>query len=219
MERRTRTHRSALVLLLAGGMLVTGCGAGGTSDESKADRSSSGGPRGGQPAPSGPPSAAPEQQEDGAQRKDNGDDREAAPPDYLSTFALDVDTASYGYARRLLGDGRLPAPETVRPEEFVNSFRQGYERPEGNGFSVTVDGTRAGAGDWSLVRVGLATGTADDTGERPPAALTFVVDISGSMGSPAASTSRRSRWASSPTNCATTTPSPSSRSAGRPRPG
>ncbi|MGW3799434.1 YfbK domain-containing protein [Streptomyces clavifer] len=184
MERRTRMHRSALVLLLAGGMLVTGCGAGGTSDESKADRSSSGGPRGGQPAPSGPPSAAPEQQEDGAQRKDNGDDREAAPPDYLSTFALDVDTASYGYARRLLGDGRLPAPETVRPEEFVNSFRQGYERPEGNGFSVTVDGTRAGAGDWSLVRVGLATGTADDTGERPPAALTFVVDISGSMGEP-----------------------------------
>ncbi|MFJ8766882.1 vWA domain-containing protein [Streptomyces clavifer] len=184
MERRTRTHRSALVLLLAGGMLVTGCGAGGTSDESKADRSSSGGPRGGQPAPSGPRSAAPEQQEDGAQRKDNGDDREAAPPDYLSTFALDVDTASYGYARRLLGDGRLPAPETVRPEEFVNSFRQGYERPEGNGFSVTVDGTKAGAGDWSLVRVGLATGTADDTGERPPAALTFVVDISGSMGEP-----------------------------------
>lgn len=49
-------------------------------------------------------------------------------PDYLSTFALDVDTASYGYARRKLADGELPGAETVRPEEFVNSFRQGYRR-------------------------------------------------------------------------------------------
>ncbi|WP_405812451.1 von Willebrand factor type A domain-containing protein [Streptomyces sp. NBC_01520] len=186
MERRTRTHRGALVLLLAGGMLLTGCGGGGTTSETSADKATgSGGPRGGQPVPAAP-SAAPEQQEDGAQRKEDGDAREVAPPDYLSTFALDVDTASYGYARRMLGEGRLPAPDTVRPEEFVNSFRQGYQRPKDNGFSVTVDGTKAaaGAGDWSLVRVGLATGTADDSGERPPAALTFVVDISGSMAEP-----------------------------------
>ncbi|MEU1126889.1 von Willebrand factor type A domain-containing protein, partial [Streptomyces sp. NPDC005899] len=127
---------------------------------------------------------------DGAQRKGDGakdgDAREVAPPDYLSTFALDVDTASYGYARRTLGEGRLPTPETVRPEEFVNSFRQGYERPKGNGFSVGVDGARPGgdAADWSLVRVGLATGAATGTGERPPAALTFVVDVSGSMAEP-----------------------------------
>ncbi|MET7367851.1 von Willebrand factor type A domain-containing protein [Streptomyces sp. NPDC005566] len=185
MERRTRTHRGALVLLLAGGMLLTGCG-GGSGNESAADKSSgSGGPRGVQPAPAAP-SAAPEQQEDGAQGKEDGDAREVAPPDYLSTFALDVDTASYGYARRLLGDGKMPASDTVRPEEFVNSFRQGYERPQGNGFSVNVDGAAvgAGAGDWSLVRVGLATGAATDAGERPPAALTFVVDISGSMAEP-----------------------------------
>ncbi len=110
-----------------------------------------------------------------------------AEPDYRSTFALDVDTASYGYARRTLGDGRLPAAEDVRPEEFVNSFRQGYERPKGNGFSVNIDGARIGGGggtgasDWSLLRVGLATKTAPPTSERPPAALTFVVDISGSM--------------------------------------
>ncbi|AWZ07006.1 VWA domain-containing protein [Streptomyces sp. ICC4] len=115
----------------------------------------------------------------------------APPADYLSTFALDVDTASYGYARRTLADGELPDPATVRPEEFVNSFRQHYREPAGDGFSVTVDGARTSDPDWALVRVGLATRSANqgaDTGGgeagRPPAALTFVVDVSGSMAEP-----------------------------------
>ncbi|MFC8224458.1 von Willebrand factor type A domain-containing protein [Streptomyces sp. NPDC057287] len=185
MERRAGTYRGALALLLAGGVLMTGCA--GSGEESAADRSSgSNGPAGGrQPAPAAP-SAAPGQREDGARAAEDAPARESAAPDYLSTFALDVDTASYGYARRTLGDGQLPEAGTVRPEEFVNSFRQGYERPEGNGFSVNLDGARPGAGaaDWSLVRVGLATATASDAGERPPAALTFVVDISGSMAEP-----------------------------------
>ncbi len=99
-----------------------------------------------------------------------------------------MDTASYGYARRTLDDGSLPDPSTVRPEEFVNSFRQDYERPDGDGFSVTVDGARTTGdsddGDWSLVRVGLATRAAGGDSERPPAALTFVIDVSGSMAEP-----------------------------------
>ncbi|MEV2243812.1 von Willebrand factor type A domain-containing protein [Streptomyces sp. NPDC049970] len=186
MGHRTRTYRGALALLL-GGVLIAGCGAS-DSDGAKSSADSSargGGPAGGKQPPAGG-SAAPQQREapDGAP-KDSGE-REGVAPDYLSTFALDVDTASYGYARRTLGDGRLPVADTVRPEEFVNSFRQGYEPPEGNGFSVSVDGARPGAGasDWSLVRVGLATRPAAATGERPPAALTFVVDISGSMAEP-----------------------------------
>lgn len=111
---------------------------------------------------------------------------ETAPPsDHLSTFALDVDTASYGYARRTLADGGRPDPSTIRPEEFVNSFRQDYRTPEHNGFTVTVDGARTSEPNWSLVRVGLTTRpAADDPGERPPAALTFVIDVSGSMGEP-----------------------------------
>ncbi|MER5629883.1 vWA domain-containing protein [Streptomyces nitrosporeus] len=189
MEHRTRNRHGALALLLAGGMLITGCGAGGPDQESAADRNT--GTRapaaGGTPAPA-QGSAAPGQRDEAAPgqgEEDSAAGAEKAAPDYLSTFALDVDTASYGYARRTLGDGRLPEPGTVRPEEFVNSFKQGYERPEGNGFSVTVDGARAaGAGDWSLVRVGLATRPAARTSERPPAALTFVVDISGSMADP-----------------------------------
>lgn len=177
MERRTRKYRGALGLLLAAGVLLTGCTGEAGRDTSSAQR------RGGAPAPASTGGAADEakgRQEDEADRL-----KESAPPDYLSTFALDVDTASYGYARRTLADGRLPGPQTVRPEEFVNSFRQGYRRPEGNGFSVSVDGARAGGedGDWSLLRVGLTTKAAPTTSERAPAALTFVVDVSGSMDS------------------------------------
>jgi Ca-activated chloride channel homolog len=95
--------------------------------------------------------------------------------DHLSTFAPDVDTASAG---------RLPDPAAVRPEEFVNSFRQDYGRPAGDGFTVTVDGARTDEPDWSLVRVGLATRAAEREGERPPAALAFVIDVSGSTADP-----------------------------------
>ncbi|GII64966.1 hypothetical protein Skr01_50510 [Sphaerisporangium krabiense] len=102
-------------------------------------------------------------------------------PAELSTFALDVDTASYGYAKTALKDGRLPAPGQVRPEEFVNAFRQGYAEPPGDGFSVQVDGARRDGG--ALLRVGLQTRTTD-TAARRPANLTFVVDVSGSMGDP-----------------------------------
>lgn len=83
----------------------------------------------------------------------------------------------------------------MRPEEFVNSFRQDYPRPDGDGFTVTVDGARTDEEDWSLVRVGLATRSADADGERPPAALTFVIDVSGSMAEPGGWTWPRRRWA------------------------
>ncbi|MGZ2356238.1 von Willebrand factor type A domain-containing protein [Streptomyces sp. 372A] len=179
MEHRTRKYRGGVGLLLAAGVLLTGC-SGADSGDGKATSDQR---RAGAPAPAYTGGGT-----DGAKNDDGGADRlkETAPPDYLSTFALDVDTASYGYARRTLADGRLPGPATVRPEEFVNSFRQGYHRPEGNGFSVSVDGARAAGEEdgWSLVRVGLATKSAPTTGERPPAALTFVVDVSGSMNSP-----------------------------------
>ncbi|MCX4762271.1 VWA domain-containing protein [Streptomyces sp. NBC_01275] len=164
---RTYRTRRLFACAAAAGLLLTGCGAGGSNDGGSRSNGAAGGSEA-FPAPS-----APRADEDGK-----------AAPDHLSTFALDVDTASYGYARRTLADGELPDPSTVRPEEFVNSFRQDYERPDGNGFSVTVDGARTGDDDWSLVRVGLATRTADKRGERPPAALTFVVDVSGSMGEP-----------------------------------
>ncbi|MFI9821464.1 von Willebrand factor type A domain-containing protein [Streptomyces sp. NPDC052013] len=174
-----RLSGALLALTAASGLLLTGC-SGGSDDSggrSATDSSYDGGNGSAPlPAPDGPT---------GGEREGEQESRDIAPePDYLSTFALDVDTASYGYARRTLADGRLPDPSTVRPEEFVNSFRQDYERPDGDGFSVTIDGARTEQDDWSLVRVGLATRSARDPGERPPAALTFVIDISGSMAEP-----------------------------------
>lgn len=102
-----------------------------------------------------------------------------------STFAIDIDTASYNYARRQILDGRTPAPSTVRPEEFVNAFRQDYPQPAGNGFTVSMDGAKLprqheASADTRLLRIGLQT-RADDPGRRPDAALTFVIDVSGSM--------------------------------------
>ncbi|MFD3590604.1 von Willebrand factor type A domain-containing protein [Streptomyces sp. NPDC058683] len=164
--RIRRTRGALLALTTAGALLLTACGAGGSGHSSTDSKQGNGLPA---PAPSRP------QQEDSAT---------APSSDYLSTFALDVDTASYGYARRTLAEGERPAPSTVRAEEFVNSFRQDYPTPDHNGFTVTVDGARTTDPNWSLVRVGLATRPSDVTAERPPAALTFVIDVSGSMDEP-----------------------------------
>lgn len=161
----THRIRGLLAGTAAALVLLTGCGAGGPHGSTGSAE------RGGSfPAPADGDTAPRDQEREPAR-------------DHLSTFALDVDTASYGYARRALADGDRPDPSTIRPEEFVNSFRQDYERPDGNGFSVTVDGARTGE-DWSLLRVGLATRATTATGDRPPAALTFVIDVSGSMAEP-----------------------------------
>ena len=60
----------------------------------------------------------------------------------LSTFALDVDTASYTFARAQIAAGRRPARDRIRPEEFVNAFRQDYPEPPGSGFTITAGGAR-----------------------------------------------------------------------------
>ncbi len=100
--------------------------------------------------------------------------------DPLSTFALDVDTGSYTVGRRWLDEGRLPPIESVRPEEYVNAFRYDYDEPR-SGLELSVDGGPSPFDDDNhLVRIGVqGEVVADD--ERGPAALTFVVDTSGSM--------------------------------------
>jgi Ca-activated chloride channel family protein len=117
---------------------------------------------------------------------DSGEVR--AGDDPQSTFAVDVDTASYGYSRRLIESGRWPDPADVRPEEFINAFRQDYRQPEGDGFAIHADGTRLpgthpGADGTRLLRVGLQTRGQEGV-ERRDAALTFVIDVSGSMAEP-----------------------------------
>jgi Ca-activated chloride channel homolog len=103
--------------------------------------------------------------------------------DSKSTFALDVDTASYAIARRYVHDGNMPDPASVRVEEFVNSFDQAYVPPRQGAFAIYADGgpTPFIASDEMLLRVGIQAKTLDEE-TRMDAALTFVIDVSGSMG-------------------------------------
>lgn len=100
-----------------------------------------------------------------------------------STFAMDVDTASYTIARRFAADGNIPDPASVRVEEWVNAFDQAYPAPDDDTFAVFVDGGPSPFIDESelLLRIGIKARESSD-GTRPDAALTFVIDTSGSMG-------------------------------------
>lgn len=104
----------------------------------------------------------------------------------LSTFSIDVDTASYANVRRfLLGEGRLPPPDAVRIEELINYFGYDYAGPEGDvpfAAHIEVAGCPWEAGH-RLVRIGLK-GMEFDREQRPPTNLVFLLDVSGSMNSP-----------------------------------
>ncbi len=104
-----------------------------------------------------------------------------AEKDHLSTFAADVDTASYTVARRKLLSGALPPSESVRVEEFVNYFRYSYPQPVDGALGVTMEAAPSPFSPGKhLLRVGVQ-GKRLTMSERKPAHLTFLVDVSGSM--------------------------------------
>ncbi len=103
----------------------------------------------------------------------------------LSTFGIDVDTASYANVRRFLRQGSLPPRDAVRIEEMVNYFSYAYDAPSGeNPVSALTELARA---PWKeehlLLRVGIRAREIDPA-QRPPSNLVFLVDVSGSMRSP-----------------------------------
>jgi Ca-activated chloride channel family protein len=102
--------------------------------------------------------------------------------DRTSTFGLDVDTASYTIAQRFVHDGNVPDPSSVRVEEWVNAFDQGYPTPRDETFAIVADGgpTPFTRPDELLLRIGLQARDVRDRA-RQQAALTFVIDTSGSM--------------------------------------
>lgn len=102
--------------------------------------------------------------------------------DRVSTFAMDVDTASYTIAQRYIDDGNIPDPASIRVEEWVNAFDQGYTAPTDATFAVRVDGAPAPVlgGTDLLLRIGIQARESSER-QRPDAALTFVIDTSGSM--------------------------------------
>jgi Ca-activated chloride channel family protein len=108
----------------------------------------------------------------------------SADRDHLSTFAIDVDTASYSIMRGYLADGNLPPYDAVRVEEFVNYFEQDYPTPENVAFGIYADGAPSPFHDDGtyILRFGVQ-GYRVPEDERKPLVLTFVIDVSGSMAS------------------------------------
>ena len=106
--------------------------------------------------------------------------------DPVSTFSIDVDTASYSNVRRFLGEGRLPPRDAVRIEELVNYFRYDYPLPENRTQPFSTNVTVAPS-PWAegrqLVHIGLQ-GYNIVPRERPPLNLVMLLDVSGSMGEP-----------------------------------
>ncbi len=136
------------------------------------------------PPPASPPvtSQPPEPQSQGnsfAAHAPNAFTETAA--DRFSTFAVDVDTASYAVSRRYLNQGALPPHAAVRVEEFVNYFKYRYTPPEQGAFTVHLEGAPSPfAANRHFVRVGVQ-GKVVSRSQRKPAHLVFLVDTSGSM--------------------------------------
>jgi Ca-activated chloride channel homolog len=104
----------------------------------------------------------------------------------VSTFSIDVDTASYANVRRFIDEGRAPPADAVRVEELINYFDYGYSRPTSatQPFAITTAVTESPWGPGrQIVHVALQ-GYELPEAERRPLNLTFLVDVSGSMGSP-----------------------------------
>ena len=116
-------------------------------------------------------------------RKDN--DYLRVKDQALSTFSVDVDTASYANVRRFLTQGQRPPADAVRIEELVNYFPYHYAPPTGNvPFAASLEVASAPwAPEHRLVRIGLKGREVSDA-QRPATNLVFLLDVSGSMDEP-----------------------------------
>ena len=103
----------------------------------------------------------------------------------LSTFSIDVDTASYSNVRRFINSNQFPYKDAVRIEEMINYFSYDYPQPQkDHPFSIT---TEISACPWNtahrLIHIGLQGRTLESK-ELPSSNLVFLLDVSGSMGQP-----------------------------------
>jgi Ca-activated chloride channel family protein len=103
----------------------------------------------------------------------------------LSTFSIDVDTASYSNIRRFINRNSLPPKDAVRIEEMINYFTYEYPQPEGDHpFSIITEiSTSPWNPSYRLVHIGLQ-GKKIALDKMPPSNLVFLIDVSGSMDSP-----------------------------------
>ena len=103
----------------------------------------------------------------------------------LSTFSIDVDTASYSNVRRFINEGQMPPKDAVRIEEMINYFS--YDYPQPNGDRPFTINTEISQTPWNpkhkLVQIGLQ-GKRISSENIPPSNLVFLIDVSGSMEDP-----------------------------------
>jgi Ca-activated chloride channel homolog len=104
----------------------------------------------------------------------------------VSTFSVDVDTASYAFVRRMLNEGRMPPRDAVHIEEMINYFPYDYPLPQDaeTPFStnIAVYPTPWNV-DTKLLHIGLKAYDVVPTA-RPASNLVFLIDVSGSMNAP-----------------------------------
>lgn len=104
----------------------------------------------------------------------------------VSTFSIDVDTASYANIRRMLNQGMIPRHDAVRVEELINYFSYDYPTPDSGETPFSVH-TEVGPSPWHddrhLLHIGIK-GYELPEADLPPANLVFLIDVSGSMQSP-----------------------------------
>jgi len=103
----------------------------------------------------------------------------------LSTFSIDVDTASYSNVRRFINEGQLPPKDAVRIEEMINYFTYDYPQPNGDRpFAISTEISQT---PWNpkhkVVQIGLQ-GKRIASENIPPSNLVFLIDVSGSMEDP-----------------------------------
>lgn len=104
----------------------------------------------------------------------------------VSTFSIDVDTASYSVMRRSLLNGYLPAPDSVRTEEMINYFAYNYASPQTAEQPFAPQATLIPTPwneDTLLLHIGIQ-GYEIPMDDRPPVNLVFLIDTSGSMNAP-----------------------------------
>lgn len=102
----------------------------------------------------------------------------------LSTFSIDVDTASYSNVRKFIRMNQMPPKDAVRIEEMINYFNYDYPQPEGeHPFSIITEISQC---PWNprnkLIHIGLQ-GKTLDYNDQGPCNLVFLIDTSGSMAS------------------------------------
>ncbi|MBZ9760172.1 von Willebrand factor type A domain-containing protein [Mesorhizobium sp. CA8] len=106
--------------------------------------------------------------------------------DPVSTFSIDVDTASYSFVRRSVKEGSLPDPDTVRVEEMINYFPYDWKGPDSAAtpFNSTVTVMPTPWNEHTKLMHVAIKGFDVKPAEQPKANLVFLIDVSGSMDEP-----------------------------------